>query len=99
MESAVRALTSEVAELEGVVKASTGEIGRIRTTLGDRLTTLMYDLDQRYMPRAELEVVYVPRKEHQIEAKERAAWRNNLPLKVFAGGTLIIQGLALILHH
>lgn len=99
LENAVRGLTTEQSELKGTMRSSVSEIGRIRTTLGDRLTTLMHDLDERYMPRTELEVMFVPRKEHQEEAKERATWRSNLPLKLFAGGTLVIQGLALILHH
>jgi hypothetical protein len=96
LEAAVRTLTAEQSKLEGSITASVTEIGRIRTTLGDRLTTLMYDLDQRYMPRGELEIVYVPRKEHTANTKERNIWRRQWPAIIIASLVFVVQVVTLV---
>lgn len=96
----MRTLTTNVAEVQGRLTANTGEIGRIRTTLGDRLTTLMFELDQRYMPRGELELLYISRREHEQaerdREKDRRSWLRQWPAITIAALVLIVQAITLI---
>lgn len=76
--------------LDGIEKAvdrNTIEIGRIRTSLGDRLTTLIFDLDERYLTRKDAQELYVPRKEHEASRREnRSLLRDRVLIAVAAGG-------------
>jgi hypothetical protein len=95
LESAVRSLTTEISKSEGLVKANTVEIGRIRTALGDRLTTLIFDLDERYMPRTELMREFVPRTEHEANERNRRNWRRQWPALTVAALVLAVQVISL----
>ena len=71
--------------VEREVAANTRETAAIRAMLGDRFNALMFELDHRYMPRDELAVVYIPRREHEQSRKDDRNLRLQVPLVVFAG--------------
>lgn len=83
--------------LESSIERNTAEIGRIRTSLGDRFTTLMFELDNRYMPRGELEVIYIPRREHETRQAQAKTWRLQWPIVIY-GAIQTIINIILILH-
>lgn len=85
--------------LERAVEGNTMAVERINTQLGERFTTLIFDLDKRYMPREELAVVYIPRREHEQRQDLHTTWRLQLPLILFAGGSLITNVLLLLHQH
>lgn len=74
-----------IERIERLVDELVKEVGKVRTRLGERNTTLIYDLDQRYMPREELKAVFIPRAEHIQNASQQRAWRLQLPMIAFAG--------------
>jgi hypothetical protein len=80
-----RAEDHRLQALEELAKAHTLELAQIRSSLGDQFTTLIFTLDQRYMPRAELKTVYVPRREHEERQRYSQQMRMQWPLVVFAG--------------
>lgn len=88
--------------IEKQLERLAGETGRIRTALGDRNTTLMFDLDARYMPREEMRTVYVPRTEHTQNATATRDWRRQWPLILLATAgwaSNVTLGVLLLLHH
>lgn len=87
-----------IERIEALVDELVREVGRVRTRLGDRNTTLIYDLDQRYMPREELKAVFIPRAEHIQNANQQRAWRLQLPVVVFAGLGWVTTIVELLTH-
>ena len=84
--------------IEKEVRKLTGEVGSLRTRLGDRNTTLIFDLDERYMPRAELIKEFVPRKEHEARAESRAGRHLTMAALLFSGVTSSASLFALVTH-
>jgi hypothetical protein len=91
------AIELQLRELESVVRGSVTAIGEIRTGLGLEFKTLMFDLDTRYMPRSELDVVFVPRKEHETERRRARLWRWQVP--VWGASILVAVAQVIALIH
>jgi len=94
-----RAEDMRLASIENQLDLLTKEVGRIRTSLGDRFTTLMFELDNRYMPREELSVVYIPRREQEARHQSERNWRTQLPIAVFAGLGWLTNLVLVLTHH
>lgn len=94
-----RAEDDRLARIEESLSALTGEVGKIRNRLGDRNTTLIFDLDQRYMPREELRKEYVPRVEQEQQKRFAKAGFRNWALVLFAGASWLTTIIELLTHH
>lgn len=86
-------------EIEDLVRSLTREVGKIRERLGDRNTTLIYDLDQRYPTRQEIARDYVPRREHEAQRKWTAQMRNSAALIVIGAAGWLTTLIEVLAHH
>jgi hypothetical protein len=90
-------------EVERMLKALTAEVGRLRNALGAQNKTLMFELDERYMPRGELEITYIQRREFEDrerrEVEATAAWRHQRPLVFIAGGGWLLSVIEFLTTH
>jgi len=71
--------------VEDAMRDATRELAQLQSRLGDRFTTLIYELDNRYMPREELATVYISRVESAKDRDRERAFRWQVPLVIFAG--------------
>lgn len=94
-----READDRLVEIEELVRNLTREVGRIRDRLGDRNTTLIYDLDQRYPTRQEVARDYVPRAEHEAQRKWTAQMRNSVALILIGAAGWLTTLIEVLAHH
>lgn len=94
-----RAEDERLERIETLVSQLTGEVGKIRNRLGDRNTTLIFDLDQRYMPRDELRKEYVPRLEVEQQKRWAKQGLRSWSLVLFAGASWVTTIVEVLIHR